>query len=68
MSSPIPIKAPVAQPCHHCDQPYAGIICPTCKEERPAYALLKKLSVPRCRYYTSDPCDCGGLGHCLVAA
>jgi hypothetical protein len=35
---------PRPQPCHHCDQPYVGAICPICKEERPAYTALKRIT------------------------
>lgn len=35
---------PVPQPCHNCEHPYAGIACPLCKEERPAYTALKKIT------------------------
>lgn len=36
------LPQPVA--CHHCTHLYAGAVCPICKEERPAYTALKKLS------------------------
>lgn len=29
--------------CHACDHPYAGAVCPLCKEERPVYTALKRL-------------------------
>lgn len=36
--------APKPQACHACTYPYAGVSCPICKEERPAYAALKAAS------------------------
>lgn len=35
---------PKPQPCHKCEHKYAGIACPVCKEERPAYTALKNIS------------------------
>ena len=41
------MSTPIPQPCHACTRPYAGIVCPICKEERPAYTALKKASQPK---------------------
>lgn len=40
-AAPQPLKR---VPCHACDHPYAGCICPLCREERLAYTALKKAS------------------------
>lgn len=40
-------RPPKPQPCHNCDRPYAGISCPFCREPRPAYLALKKLTQER---------------------
>jgi hypothetical protein len=37
-------SAPIPQSCHACDHLYAGIICPLCKEERPAYTAVKRMT------------------------
>jgi hypothetical protein len=37
-------NAPIPQPCHVCEHPYAGTVCPICKEERPAYTAVKKMT------------------------
>ena len=73
-------KPPQPQPCHNCGMPYAGIACPICKEERPAYTAVKAMSakartgaqpitnaVP-CRYYPESICGCRGIGTCLDVA
>jgi hypothetical protein len=71
---------PRPQPCHHCDQPYAGAVCPICKEERPAFTALKRITAKahhgvaplreasRCHYFPDSICGCGGRGTCLPAA
>jgi hypothetical protein len=72
--------APRPQPCHACGHPFAGAVCPLCKEDRPAYTALKRLSerapgeqpvpqpLPPCRYAPKALCNCGGRGLCLPAA
>lgn len=35
---------PIPQPCHQCGHPYAGTVCPLCKEERPAWTAIKNLT------------------------
>lgn len=37
-------RAPKPQVCHACGHAYAGAVCPICKEERPAYVALKKIT------------------------
>ena len=62
---------PPLAPCHACGAEYVGSYCPICKAEHPSFTAIKNIAAktrPTCRYYTSDPCDCGGLGHCLAAA
>ncbi len=67
-----PSAAPKPQPCHACETKYAGAVCPTCKEERPAYTALKAMSarlpLTDCHYYHGQQCNCGGRGVCLPAA
>lgn len=40
-------RAPKPQACHECGHAYVGAVCPICKEERPAYAALKKITRER---------------------
>lgn len=35
---------PKKVPCGKCDRPHAAVICPYCREPRPAYLVVKKLS------------------------
>lgn len=37
-------KPPEPQPCHECGTKYAGIACPICKTERPAWVALKNIT------------------------
>lgn len=37
------LAEPKPQACHNCEHPYAGVACPICKEERPAYQALRKI-------------------------
>lgn len=58
-------RPPVPQPCHKCTAVYAGISCPSCKEDRPAFALLKKLSAPRLAATAADDTDLARVArHC----
>lgn len=41
------MNAPIPQPCHECGHPYAGIVCPLCKEVRPSYIALKNLQAKK---------------------
>lgn len=68
---------PAPQACHNCNAMYAGIACPICKEERPAYAALKRITAreneqrapyPPCRYQPASLCSCGQRGLCLEPA
>lgn len=65
---------PKPQPCHACGVEYAGIACPHCKEERPAFNAMKNISaqppapLQPCRYYPGEACGCGQRGACLPAA
>lgn len=75
-------KPPQAVPCHNCTHPYAGAVCPLCKEERPAYTALKNMErsapptgvqpiaspLPACKYEPKALCDCQGRGLCLDVA
>lgn len=36
--------APIPQPCHQCWHAFAGIVCPLCKEERPAWRAMKNIT------------------------
>lgn len=72
-----PIGAPQPVPCGNCQHPYAGTVCPLCKEERPAYTLLKRITAAQrarsapfaaCRYYPGEACGCGQRGACIPAA
>ena len=66
-------EAPVPQPCHACGVKYAGIACPTCKEERPAWIAVKNMTaarhapapLPICRYEPKALCGCDLRGECL---
>lgn len=66
--------APIPQPCHECGHRYAGIVCPLCKEERPAWTAMKNITakqqapLPWCRYFPNSLCSCGLRGTCLPAA
>lgn len=52
---------PVPQPCHACTHSYAGISCPICKEERPAYTALKNIQ----RKAIADDSDVAAIArHC----
>lgn len=73
-------ELPRPVPCLFCDQPYVGAICPICKEERPTYTALKRMTAKShhgvaplrdpqfCRYFTKALCDCGGRGLCIGEA
>lgn len=66
--------------CHDCGVEYAGVACPNCSTERPAYTALKNITarergvqplsfpLPPCRYYPNSLCDCGQRGCCVPAA
>lgn len=68
------MSAPIPQPCHECGTKYAGIQCPTCKTERPAWTAIKAMTatraapLPPCRYEPKALCGCAGRGLCLEAA
>jgi hypothetical protein len=74
------VKFPTPQACHHCEHKYAGAVCPICKEERPAYTALKRISqrahhgvqplrdAKACRYFPKTICGCDGRFTCLPAA
>ena len=70
---------PIPQPCHHCGTHHAEAICPACREERPAFSALKRITgraswptgltpYPTCRYFPSALCGCEERGICLEAA
>ena len=73
-------RQPEPQACHSCGHKYVGAICNVCKEERPAYTALKRMSQRKregvqpvsepqaCRYYPKSICGCEGRGTCLEAA
>lgn len=74
MTGPMPVS------CHNCEHKFAGAVCPVCKEERPAYTALKRITAkthrgvqplrdPKaCKYDHKTLCGCEGRGHCLEAA
>ena len=74
------LVAPIPQACHNCGHQYAGAVCNVCKEERPAYTMLKRatqrasigaqpLRDPQaCPYFPKSICGCKGRGTCLEAA
>lgn len=62
-------------PCDACQAPYTGTTCPLCRQERPAYTLLKRITAQLraqplqvCPYYPSEACGCGQRGACIPAA
>lgn len=69
-----PASRPVPVECGACRAPYVGTACPLCKDERPAYTLLKKLTAALraqpllpCTYYPGEACGCGQRGECIPA-
>lgn len=72
-----PASRPGPIPCDACQAPYSGTSCPLCKQERPAYTLVKRITAAQrarptplqaCRYYPGEACGCGQRGECLPAA
>lgn len=61
MSEVLPM--PVATRCSNCGHTAAELTCRICKQEKNVQPTL-----PPCRYFPKDDCDCGGRGHCLTAA
>lgn len=71
-------EPPKPQPCHACGHPYAGVACPLCREERPAFIAFKNVAATqpnavrtnavRCRYHPESICHCRGTGTCLDVA